>query len=218
MQQALTRPISAGQLLYAENSIVTHAIFPNRGIVSLMGERADGGCAEKLSIGREGFLGLDVFLGGEAMIGRSVMRVSGDVTYVPISAMHDASKRFESFGNVMTRYAEAIVLQLLETVLSARLDQAETQIADWLSLADLRMEGASFDLTQDSLAEVLGVNRITVGKTLALLKREGILTYSRGVISIRGPAQLRRYGSESHLRILKAFAWQDEAQHEVRPF
>lgn len=217
MQHALTRPVSAGEVLYPDSTLFTHAIFPNRGIISLMGERANGGYAEKASVGREGFLGVAVMLGGETTLSRSVVRVSGDVTYVPMAAMREASERFGCFRYIMTRYAQAFITQLMETVLSARLDQAQAQIADWLSLAHVRMDGASFGLTQDSLAEALGVRRITVGATLSMLKRAGVVTYSRGLMTIKDPGQLARYGSESHMRILEAYAWQDEPERQVSP-
>jgi len=212
MEYALTRPVSAGQMLYPDNAPLTHAIFPNRGIISLMGERADGGYAEQASIGREGFLGVAVMLGGKSTLSRSVVRVSGDVIYVPMFAMREAGERFACFRDVMNCYAQAFIAQLMETVLSARLDQTQAQVADWLSLAQVRMEGASFGLTQGSLAEALGVRRITVSATLSMLKREGIVSYSRGLLTIKDPARLARYGSESHLRILEAFVWQDELE------
>ena len=210
MQYALTRPVSAGEVLYPENTPFTHAIFPNRGIISLMGERANGCYAEQASIGREGFLGVAVMLGGETTLSRSVVRVSGEVTYVPMFAMREARERFACFRHIMDCYVQAFIAQLMETVLSARLDQTQAQIADWLSLAHVRMASASFGLTQESLAEALGVRRNTVTATLSMLKREGIVTYSRGFMTIKDPAQLTRFGSGGHLRILEAFAWQDE--------
>lgn len=209
MQHALTRSVFAGEVLNFDDAPVTHAIFPNLGIVSLMGQRVNGGYAEKASIGREGFLGVEVVLGGETTLSRSIVRVSGEVTYVPVFAMREASKRFACLRHIITLYAQAFIAQLMETVLSARLDQAEAQIADWLSLAHIRMDGASFGLTQDSLAEALGVRRITVGATLSVMKREGVVAYSRGLMMIKNPVQLARYGSESHLRILEALGWQD---------
>ena len=217
MQHALTRPVSAGEVLYPDNTRFTHAIFPNRGIISLIGERANGCYAEQASIGREGFLGVAVMLGSVTTLSRSVMRVSGDVTYVPMFAMREASERFACFRHIMNCYAQAFITQLMETVVSARLDQAQVQIADWLSLAHVRRGGASFGLTQDSLAEALGVRRVTVSATLSMLKREGIVTYSRGLMTIKDPAQLARYGSEGHLRTLEAFVWQDELEKMMNP-
>lgn len=216
MQHALTRPISAGEVLYSERAAFTHAVFLNRGIISLMGERGDGRYAEKASIGREGFLGAAVMLAGEEALSSSVVRVSGEATYVPMTAMREAGERFGCFRYIIMCYAQSFISQLMETLLSARLDQAQAQIADWLSLAFVRMEGVPFGLTQDSLAEALGVRRITVGSTLSMLKREGIVTYSRGLMTIRDPQRLVRYGSESHQRILDAFAWQDEPEQGFR--
>jgi CRP-like cAMP-binding protein len=212
LQHALTRPVAAGEVLYRESTPFSHAVFLNRGIISLMGERGDGSFGEKASIGREGLLGVAVMLGGENALSCSVVRVSGEATYIPMQAIREAADRFGCFRYIMMRYARSFIVQLLETVLSARLDQAQAQIADWLSMAHVRMEGEPFGLTQDSLAEALGVRRITVGSTLSMLKREGIVTYSRGLMAIRDPLRLAAYGSESHRRILDAFAWQNEPE------
>lgn len=209
MQHALTRSVSAGEILNLDNAPVTHAIFLNHGIVSLMGERVNGGHAEMASVGREGFLGAAVVLGGETTLYRSVVRVSGEVTYIPLLTMREAGERFPCFRFVITHYTQAFIEQLMENILCARLDQAQAQIADWLSLAHIRMDGAPFRLTQDSLAEALGVCRVTVGATLSMMKREGVLAYSRGLMTIKEPAQLARYGSESHLRILETLGWQN---------
>lgn len=207
--------MSAGEILYPDRAPFTHAIFPNRGIISLMGERAEGTRAEKASVGREGFLGVAVILGGDCTLSRSVVRVSGDVTYVPMDVMREAGERFGCFRYILMRYAQAFIVQLMECALSARLDQAQAQIANWLCMAQVRMEGLPFGLTQDSLAEALGVRRITVGSTLSMLKREGVVTYSRGLMTIKDPARLAGFGSESHLRILEAFAWQDEPEQNL---
>ena len=207
-EHALNLPVAAGEVLYADKAPFTHAVFPRSGVISLMGRRENGTQAEKAAIGNEGFLGLAVILGTGYSLSSSVVRVAGEVTYIPMSAMHEAGQRFACFRLIMMRYAQSLVVQLMESVISARLDQAEAQVVNWLLFTNRRMHGASFVLTQDSLAEALGIRRVTVGAVWTKLKREGIISYSRGHMLIRDVQALEAHASESYGRTLDAFAWQ----------
>lgn len=213
-ESALTRPVATGEQLYADMAPFTHAVFPRSGVISLMGRRENGTQAEKAAIGNEGFLGLAVILGTGYSLSSSVVRVAGEVTYIPMSVMHEAGERFACFRLIMMRYAQALVVQLMESVISARLDQAEAQVVNWLLFAHRRMHGAPFVLTQDSLAEALGIRRVTVSAVWTKLKREGIMRYSRGHVQILDVQRLQAHASESYGRTLAAFAWQ-EATHDI---
>ncbi|KPQ12296.1 MAG: cAMP-responsive transcriptional regulator [Saliniramus fredricksonii] len=213
-EYALRRPVATGEVLYADKMPFTHAVFPHTGIISLMGQRENGTLAEKAAIGNEGFLGLAVILGAGHSLSNSVVRVAGEVSYIPMSAMHEAGERFACYRLIMMRYAQSLVVQLMESVVSARLDQAEAQVVNWLLFANRRMHDSAFVLTQDSLAEVLGLRRVTVGGVWSKLKREGIISYSRGLLQIKDLRALEAYASESHGRTLDAFAWQ-VAPHET---
>jgi CRP-like cAMP-binding protein len=210
---ALTRPVSTGEQLYPDEAPFTHAVFPSSGVISLMGRRENGTQAEKAAIGNEGFLGLAVILGGGFALSDSVVRVGGEATYVPISTMQEGVERFACFRTIMMRYAQSLVVQLMETVISSRLDQAEAQVVNWLLLASRRMNHRHFVLTQDSLAEALGLRRVTVGAVWSKLKREEIITYSRGLLMVRDLERLEAYASESYRRTVAAFSWQDSAQN-----
>jgi len=206
---ALTRPVSAGEELYSDAAPFTHAVFPKSGVISLMGHRENGTLAEKAAIGNEGFLGLAIILGGGFALSRSVVRIGGEATYVPMPVLQEAGEHFDCFRKIMMRYAQSLVVQLMESVVSSRLDQAEAQVVNWLLMASRRMGHHHFVLTQDSLAEALGLRRVTVGAVWSRLKREGIITYSRGLVMVRDPQQLQTYASESYRRTIEAFSWQD---------
>ena len=213
-QHALTRPVATGEVLYTDHAPFTHAVFPSSGVISLMGKRENGTIAEKAAIGNEGFIGLAVLLGTGYSLSTSLARIAGEVTYIPMSAMREAEQRFACFRRIMMWYAQALVVQLMEAVVSARLDQAEAQVVNWLLFANRRMHDTAFVLTQDSLAEALGLRRVTVGAVWSKLKREGIISYSRGLLQIRDVQALEAYASESYGRTLDAFAWQI-ASHET---
>ena len=111
----------------------------------------DGANAEKVSIGREGFLGLALILGGERALSRSVVRVSGSATLIPIPVLNEASERFACLRVATRRYAQTLVIQLMETVAGARIESSAVQVAHWLALAFDRMDGAVLELKQTSL-------------------------------------------------------------------
>ena len=213
-QHALTRPVATGEVLYTDHAPFTHAVFPSSGVISLMGKRENGTIAEKAAIGNEGFIGLAVILGTGHSLSTSLARIAGEVTYIPMSVIRDAEQRFTCFRRIMMWYAQALVVQLMESVVSARLDQAEAQVVNWLLFANRRMHDTAFVLTQDSLAEALGLRRVTVGAVWSKLKREGIISYSRGLLQIRDVQALEAYASESYRRTLDAFAWQDAPNRE----
>lgn len=213
---ALTRPVSTGEQLYPDKAPFTHAVFPASGVISLMGRRENGTQAEKATIGNEGFVGLAVLLGGGFALSDSVVRVAGEATYIPISAIEEGVERFSCLRTIMMQYAQSLVVQLMETVISSRLDQAEAQVVNWLLFANRRMSHRHFVLTQDSLAEALGLRRVTVGAVWSKLKREGIISYSRGLLMVRDLERLEGYSSESYRRTIEAFSWQDKAPHYDR--
>lgn len=208
---ALIRPVSPGEMIYPDGAPFTHAVFPRSGMISLMGHRENGTRAEKAAIGNEGFLGLAVILGGDSALSDSVVRVGGEATYVPMTVIREAGERFACFRTIMMRYAQSLVVQMMESVISSRLDQAEAQVVNWLLLANRRMHGSHFMLTQDSLGEALGLRRVTVGAVWSKLKRDGIITYSRGLLMVTDVQGLEAYASESYRRTLDAFAWQEIA-------
>lgn len=205
---ALTRPVTTGEVLYVDNAPFTHAVFPRSGVISLMGKRENGTLAEKAAIGNEGFIGLAVLLGTGYSLSTSLARVAGEVTYIPMSAIREAEQCFGCFRRIMMWYAQALVVQLMESVVSSRLDHAEAQVVNWLLFANRRMHDTTFVLTQDSLAEALGLRRVTVGAVWSKLKREGIISYSRGYLQIKDVQALEAYASESYRRTLDAFSWQ----------
>lgn len=209
-QYAVTRPISPGEVIYEDGAFFTHAVFPEAGVISLMARRESGASSEKMSVGCEGFIGSAILVGKRQALSRSVTRIEGAATFVPMEILLEAARRYPCIDNTFRRYNQSIVVQLMETVTGARLDHADKQVIDWLLFARARLASDSFALTQDVLAEVLGLRRVTVGAVWGALRDAGLIAYTRGRLTITDPPGLAARASESHARILAAFAWQDE--------
>ena len=212
---AITQCLLGGNEVYPLGAPFTHACFPGTAILSLMTDLDhDGANAEKVSIGREGFLGLALILGGERALSRSVVRVSGSATLIPIPVLNEAFERFACLRVATRRYAQTLVIQLMETVAGARIESSAVQVAHWLALAFDRMDGAVLELKQDELAESLGIGRISTSNALQDLRQRQIVEYSRGRITALDPEGLRTIAGPRYARIRQAYAWQDEMEED----
>lgn len=202
------RPMASGELLYEENEPFTHAIFPHTGVVSLMAEMDDGRTVEKASIGNEGFVGFALMLGGGVSISRSVVRIGGAASWLPLASLDHALAEFPCVHDVMMRYGKSLVAQLMQSVACNSLHTSDQRIARWLLHAHDRMADDQFNITQESLSRVLGLRRATVGATCTALMNTGVIEYTRGEITIRDRGQLEARCCECYGRIKRAFDWQ----------
>ncbi|MCC5979953.1 MAG: Crp/Fnr family transcriptional regulator [Salinarimonas sp.] len=210
---AITQQLTEGNEIYPLGAPFTHACFPGSAIVSLMTDMEnDGATAEKVSIGREGFLGLALVLGGERALSRSVLRVPGSVTLIPMTVLSDAVERFACLRVVTRRYAQTLVVQLMETVAGARLENSNIQVAHWLALAFDRVDGGSLELKQDALAETLGIGRLSASNAFQSLRKQKLVQYSRGRITLLDIDGLRAIAGPRYARIRNAYAWQDASE------
>lgn len=212
---AITQQLTAGNEIYPLGAPFTHACFPGSAIISLMTDlESDGANAEKVSIGREGFLGLALVLGGERALSRSVVRIGGSVTLVPMTVLSDAFERFACLRVVTRRYAQTLVIQLMETVAGARIESAAEQVAHWLALAFDRVDGGVLVLKQEDLAETLGIGRISTSHAFQSLRQREIVDYSRGCITVVDLDGLRAIAGPRYARIKNAYAWQDISEDD----
>jgi len=205
----ILRPMTTGELLYEEDEPFTHAIFPHTGVISLMAEMDNGRGVEKASIGNEGYVGFAIMLGGGTAISRSVVRIGGMASWLPVTSIDYALTAFPCVHDVMIRYGKALVAQLMQAVACNSLHSAEQRIARWLLHAHDRMGDDRFLITQESLSQVLGLRRATVGAAYASLLNAGTIDYTRGELTIRDRSALEARCCECYNRITRAFEWQN---------
>lgn len=206
-KHALTRETRAGEVLYLEGAEFTHAVFPHSGIISLIAASSDGRQVEKAAIGPEGFLGFELILGGASgsiAMSRSVVQVPGYASWISIRDIDEALNEFICVRETMLRYARSLITQTMETVACNSLHSADQRVARWLMNADDSNEGETFTLTQQALADVLGLRRATVSTACAKLQIAGAIEYSRGTIRVLDRRELERHSCDCYFKIKQA--------------
>lgn len=201
----ITRRTFAGEIVYKDGAPFTHAVFPHDGVISLMAHMENGKSVEKTSIGVEGFLGFVLMVGGNTAISTSTVQIPGYASWLALSDLHEAFSRFECVRHTMLRYGSLLITQLMESVACNQLHSAEQRIARWLLHAHDRVAGDSFQITQQSLSEALGLRRATVSDVCSDFQHEGILDYSRGSVTVSSRHGLEGRACECYGRIHRAW-------------
>jgi CRP-like cAMP-binding protein len=200
-EKTVTRELKTGDVIFEEGDPVTHVIFPHEGVISFVAEMADGRSVEKSSVGNEGFVGLTLMLGGGTALGRCVVQVPGSASWMSIEDLDVALERFECVRAIMLRYAKAHTVQLMESVACNSLHTAEQRVARWLLHAHDRVEGDTFYITQEGLANLLALRRATVNAICTTLMAAGAIAYHRGALTVIDSQVLKSYACECYDRI-----------------
>jgi len=195
--QALTRNMQAGEVIFEPTGTLSHAVFPHSGQISLLAIRDDGRVAEQTAIGPEGMIGLSMILGGGATLSRSVTRIPGIATWIPLATMTEALERFPCLYTALILYGRSLIIQLMESVF-------------FLLHAHDAVHGDTILITQESLAEALGLRRATVNAACTELSRDGIITYTRGKVIVNDRAGLEARASDAYRRIVASYSWQSQ--------
>ena len=200
-ERSITREMRAGEIIYEDGAPFTHAVFPHEGVLSLMAVMQDGRSVEKTSIGLEGFLGFVLLMGGGNAISRSVVQVPGYASWIAIPDLDQALETYPCVLQVMLRYAKILITQTMETVACNSLHMAEHRVSRWLLHAHDRVAGDKFQITQQSVSEVLGLRRATVSEVCSRLQDAGIIAYSRASLAVLDRAALESRSCECYKRI-----------------
>jgi CRP-like cAMP-binding protein len=191
------------QMLVEAHEPISHVHFPLSGVVSLVIAAVNGATVEVAMVGNEGMIGLPVLFGsGTAPIG-AMVQVPGEALRMSAQAFQD---QIEVPGALVRRlhlHAEALFFQVAQSVTCMRHHSVGQRCARWLLTAHDRVGHDEFALTQDALAQMLGVRRASVSAAAAKLREIGLIRYRRGIITITGRAALERVSCECY-RIIKA--------------
>lgn len=203
-KRLVTRSVAAGEVIYEEGAPFTHAVFPHEGRLSLMATMESGRSVEKASIGPEGFYGLGFVLRGESPTSRTVVRVPGYASLLAVSDLDEAFAEFECVAKVMLRYAKALIVQLMESVACNSLHTADQRVSRWLLHALDSVRGVSLEVTQQAIAESLGLRRATVNQICAALMDAGAIGQARGSITVWNRGALEGRACECYGRIRRS--------------
>ena len=180
------KPVSLarGRVLCEADEPLERVYFVEVGAVSLVTVFENGTTAEMATVGREGMVGIGILLGGEHALGRYVVPVSGFAHAIEASRLRSALQANPELRAACETYAQAFVAHLLQNVACNAAHRVEQRCARWLLMCADQTENDTFELTQEYLAEMLGVRRSTVTVVAGRLQQAGLIHYRRGAITI----------------------------------
>ena len=196
-------PMPLGQVLYESGGNLKHVYFPTNSIVSLLYVMEDGSSAEIAVVGNEGILGISLFMGGETTPSRAVVQSAGFGYRLKAQMLKDEFNRNGPFLRLMLRYTQALITQMAQTAVCNRHHTVEQQLCRWLLLSIDRLAGDELNMTQELIANMLGVRREGVTEAAGKLQRAGLIDYSRGRIKVTDRKGLEAKSCECY-QVVKA--------------
>ena len=176
--------MSLGQVLYEPGVQLQHVYFPTTAIVSLLYVMSDGVSAEIAVVGKDGIVGISLFMGGETTPGRAVVQSAGHAYRLKGQLLKDEFYRAGPMNRLLLRYTQSLLTQIAQTVVCSRHHSLDQQFCRWLLLTLDRLPSNELVMTQELIANMLGVRRQGVAEAAARMERAGLITYNRGHIRV----------------------------------
>jgi CRP-like cAMP-binding protein len=173
-----------GHVLYESGIALAHVYFPITSIVSLLYVMENGASAEIAVVGREGLVGVSLFMGGGSTPSRAVVQSAGVGCRLSAKALKVEFDRAGPVLHLLLRYTQALLTQMAQTAVCNRHHSLDQQLCRWLLLSLDRLQGAELVMTQELIANMLGVRREGVTEAALKLQRAGLICYGRGRITV----------------------------------
>src|SRR5512135_3352976 len=177
-------PLALGQVLYEPGVRMRYVYFPTTSIISLLYVMADGASAEIAIVGNEGMLGISLFMGGETTPSRAVVQSAGHAFRLKADLLKSEFGRFGPTMHLLLRYTQALITQMAQTAVCNRHHSVDQQLCRWLLLSLDRLPTNELTMTQELIANMLGVRREGVTEAAGKLQSSGLIQYSRGRITV----------------------------------
>jgi CRP-like cAMP-binding protein len=194
-----------GQVLYESGSRLNHVYFPTTAIVSLLYVMEDGASAEIAVVGNEGLVGISLFMGGGSTPSRAVVQSAGLGFRLEANLMKGEFDRAGPVMHLLLRYTQALITQMAQTAVCNRHHSLDQQLCRWLLLSLDRLQGSELVMTQELIANMLGVRREGVTEGALKLQRAGLIRYARGHISVLDRAGLEARTCECYAVVKKEY-------------
>jgi CRP-like cAMP-binding protein len=185
-------------VLYEPGSRLTHVYFPTTAIVSLLYVLENGASAEIAVVGNEGIVGISLFMGGESTPSRGVVQSAGRGYRLKSQLMMNEFNRAGPVLHLLLRYTQALITQMAQTAVCNRHHSLDQQLCRWLLLSLDRLNSSDLVMTQELIANMLGVRREGVTAAAGQLHKAGLIRYRRGRISVLDRAGLERRTCECY--------------------
>jgi CRP-like cAMP-binding protein len=173
-----------GKVLYESGDAQPHVYFPTDSIVSLLYVMEDGASAEISMVGNDGVLGIALFMGGETTPSRAIVQSAGHAFRLAAQRIKDEFHRSGELQLLLLRYTQALITQMAQTAVCNRHHSVDQQLCRWLLLSLDRLPSNTLTMTQELIANMLGVRREGVTEAAGKLQKLGIIRYARGRITV----------------------------------
>ena len=185
-------PLKLGAVLYESGGVMQHVYFPTNSIVSLLYVMEDGASAEIAVVGNEGMVGISLFMGGESTPSRAVVQSAGHAFRLKGHLLKEEFHRSGPAQHLLLRYTQALLTQMAQTAVCNRHHSVEQQLCRWLLLSLDRLSDNKLAMTQELIANMLGVRREGVTEAAGKLQTAGLISYSRGKITVLDRPRLEK--------------------------
>ena len=192
----VTMPL--GKVLYESGDVQRYVYFPTDSIVSLLYVMESGASAEVSVVGNEGVIGIALFMGGETTPSRAIVQSAGHAYRLIGQRLKDEFHRSGGMQLLLLRYTQALITQMAQTAVCNRHHSVDQQLCRWLLLSLDRLSSNELIMTQDLIANMLGVRREGVTEAAGKLQKLGVIRYSRGRITVLDRPQLEQLSCECY--------------------
>ncbi len=192
-----------GEVLYEPGDALRHVFFPIDCIVSLLYVLADGASAEISVVGNEGLIGIALFMGGETTPSRAIVQSAGYAYRLFGQELKDEFHRNGEVQLLLLRYTQALITQMAQTAVCNRHHSVDQQLCRWLLLSLDRLTSNQLVMTQELIANMLGVRREGVTESAGKLDKLGIIRYARGRITVLDRSRLEQRCCECYAVVKK---------------
>jgi CRP-like cAMP-binding protein len=192
-----------GTVLYESGDTLRHIYFPTDSIVSLLYVLADGASAEIAVVGNEGAIGVALFMGGETTPSRAIVQSAGSAFRLTRARLKQEFARHGQLLHVLLRYTQALITQMAQTAVCNRHHSVDQQLCRWLLLSLDRLSSNELRMTQELIANMLGVRREGVTEAAGKLQTKGVIRYSRGRITVLDRPKLEALSCECYSVVKK---------------
>ncbi|MBE9208257.1 Crp/Fnr family transcriptional regulator [Nostoc sp. LEGE 06077] len=198
--------LSINQILYEAGEPITYVYFPNQSIVSLVCIQENGATVEAGVVSKDGMVGMPVIWGGISTTTTALVQVANGAMKMKAEHLVAEFQRGRELQSLLLRYTQALFTQVTQTAACNRLHTIEERLARWLLIVSDRVQSDTFPLTQEFIAQMLGVRRAGVTVAAGILSRAGMISYKRGNINILNHEDLEQTACECYSIIKDEYA------------
>jgi CRP-like cAMP-binding protein len=191
-------PMPLGKVLYESGGTLRHVFFPIDSIVSLLYVLENGASAEISVVGNEGLIGIALFMGGDTTPSRAIVQSAGTACRLPAQLLKDEFHRSGPMQLQLLRYTQSLITQMAQTAVCNRHHSVDQQLCRWLLLSLDRLSTNRLTMTQELIADMLGVRREGVTEAAGKLQKAGVISYRRGEITVLNRPELERLCCECY--------------------